>query len=121
MLMWGPLPIGIMTPLALRGMPSRSDKFTSKVVPPTAGELPTFAHKSIVKFTSLAQQCFTAPKMRFCSDLFSQNWRSFDKQQYFCKSRRHHSVPLPHHQSLLRDPNNSQRKFRGRNFRVTDF
>ena len=51
-------------------------------------------------------QCFTAPKMRFCSALFCQNWRSFDKQQYFCKPRRHHSVPLPHHQSLLRDPNN---------------
>ena len=53
-------------------------------------------------------QCITAPKMRFCSDLFlAKNWRSFDKQQYFCKSRRHHSVPLPHRQSLLRDPNNS--------------
>ena len=38
---------------------------------------------------------------------FCQNWRSFNKQQYFCKSRRHHSVPLPHHQSLRRDSNNS--------------
>ena len=54
---------------------------------------------------SKANQCFTAPKMRFCSDLFCQNWHSLDKQQNFCKSRGHHSVPLPHHQSLLRDPN----------------
>ena len=87
----GPLPIGIMTPLALRGMPSRCYKFTSKVVPPRRNRsrcnlesweflrfavpprgIATFAHKSIVRFTSLAQQCFTAPKMRFCSDLFAK-------------------------------------------------
>ena len=46
-------------------------------------------------------QCFTAPKMRFCSDLFCQNWRSFDKQQYFA-SPEGTTVSVPHQMALAR-------------------